>query len=435
MVWVIALNKFTKPGFEHLRWRLLLFYLTAMAMILGVAAVGVYVFFTRSLYRQLDDKLLTLAQAATPSLAEVRKQGVLHLGRVDEIPWLDLFKRDQQSLEWFSPKGQLLAKEGTILLALPPQVGSQTLKRARIHTVTIPVYRGKRGFSAARPQLIGYIRASQSIEGVDNLQDKLRWGLGVGGAMALGFVGISGIWLTQKAIEPIEQSFQQLKQFTADASHELRSPLTVIKTSVGVIQNHPERVHPLNTKKVSAIASATNQMTRLVADLLLLARSDATAPAPIVESVPVFLDQVLQDLLNILEPQAQTKKITLKSKLLPDLFVIGDSSQLIRLFSNLLENALQYTPAQGTVTLSMVRLRRSVVVKVEDTGIGIAPERLQYIFQRFWRADRARAQRTVGQGLGLAISQAIAQNHGGKITVSSQVGAGSCFRVHLPLDR
>lgn len=435
MVWVIALNKITKPGFDHLRWRLLLFYLTAMAMILGVAAVGVYVFFTRSLYRQLDDKLLTLAQAATPSLTEVRNQGVFHLGRVDEIPWLDLFKRDQQSLEWFSPKGQLLAKEGTILLALPPQVGSQTFKRASIYTVTIPVYRGKRGFSAARPQLIGYIRASQSTKEVDNLQDKLRWGLGVGGAMALGFVGISGIWLTQKAIEPIEQSFQQLKQFTADASHELRSPLTVIKTSVGVIQNHPERVHPLNTKKVSAIASATNQMTHLVADLLLLARSDSASAAPIVESVPVFLDKLLQERLDLLDPQAQAKKITLKSNLLPELFVIGDPSQLARLFSNLLENALQYTPAQGTVTLSMMRLRRSVVVRVEDTGIGIAPERLQYIFQRFWRADKARAHRTVGLGLGLAISQAIAHNHRGKITVSSQVGAGSCFRVHLPLVR
>jgi len=436
MVWVIALSKLTKPEFESLRWRLLLFYLSAMATILAVSALGVYAFFTRSLYQQLDDKLLTLAQAAAPSLAAVRNEGVLHLGKVDELAWTDLFKRDQQSLEWFTPDGKLLAKEGSIDLALSPQVGSQTFQEVQIHTVTIPVYKGKRKLDPNRPpQLVGYIRASQSTDEVESLKRKLRWGLSMGGLMALGFVGLSGIWLTRRATKPVEQSLQQLKQFTADASHELRSPLTVIKTSIEVIQNHPERIHPSDTKKIRAIASATNQMARLVGDLLLLARSDVSPVAPAVELTPVALDRILLEVINLLEPQAQAKRIQVAWQLLNNLTITGNTDQLTRLFTNLLENALQYTPSGGSVAVSMVRLRRSVVVKVEDSGIGIAAERLPFVFQRFWRADRARSRRAGGLGLGLAIAQAIAQHHGGKITVSSQVGIGSCFRVHLPLGR
>lgn len=434
MVWVTALSKFTKPDFESLRWRLLLFYLSIMAGILAASALIVYGFFTRSLYQQLDDKLLTLAQAAAPSLAEVKDQGVLHLGKVDELAWIDLFKRDQQSLEWFSPDRRLLAKEGTIHLSLQPRVGSQTFFQAKIHTVTIPVYKGKGKLDASNPpQLVGYIRASQSTKDVESLRAKLRWGLGMGGLMALGFVGISGIWLTRRAIEPVEQSLEQLKQFTADASHELRSPLTVIKTSIDVIQNHPERIHSADTKKIRAIASATNQMTRLVGDLLLLARSEVTTVAPAVELTPMVLDKILLEAINLLEPQTQAKGIGVMVHPLQNLWITGNADQLMRLFANLLENALQYTPGGGSVIISMVRLRRSVVVKVEDTGIGIAPERLPFIFQRFWRADKARSRRAGGMGLGLAIAQVIAQHHGGKITVSSQVGLGSCFRVHLPL--
>ncbi|MBD3561321.1 ATP-binding protein, partial [Planktothrix sp. FACHB-1355] len=140
-----------------------------------------------------------------------------------------------------------------------------------------------------------------------------------------------------------------------------------------------------------------------------------------------------EDLLEMLELQAEEKEIYLKSNLLVGIFVKGDAVKLMRLFANLLENALQYTPAGGTVTLTMKNVDKYVFVSVEDTGIGIAPEHLKSVFDRFWRADKARSRRQGGQGMGLAIAQAIAQFHGCEITVSSEVGVGSCFRVRLPL--
>ena len=423
------------PIFQGLRWRLLLSYLMVMAAILSAFGTGVYVFFSRSLYRQLDKKLLTLAQAAASSFAEVEVKGSQYLNQVDKVPWRDIFNRDQQSLEWFNDQGQLLASKGVIQLELPPKTGSRTSLRkqdsAHIRTFTISVFKDS-SIPNQPPSLEGYIRASQSTEDIKIVQNQILWGLGMGGMMTLGLVGLGGFWLTQKAIEPIERSFKQLKQFTADASHELRGPLTAIKASVDVMGNHPERIHPKDAKKLVAIASATDQMICLTEDLLFLARTDAAASTSDSQWSPVFLNKVLQNLMELLEPLAQDKKIALKFQGVARVFVLGNEAQLNRLFSNLLENAIKYTPSGGSILLSLAKHNRFVIVRVEDTGIGIAPEQLPLVFNRFWRADKVRSPREGGMGLGLAIAQAIAQRHGGKISVSSQVNVGSCFQVRLP---
>lgn len=196
-------------------------------------------------------------------------------------------------------------------------------------------------------QLEGYIRASESTKEVEVLLQKLSWGLGLGGIMALFFSRIGGMWLTQQALEPIEQSFQRLKQFTADASHDLPSPLTAINTAVEVMQSHPERIHPLDAKKLVAIASATDQLTHLAEDLLFLARTDAAVAPQSLEWTSVPLDEILQNLVELLQPQAQAKGITVTSHLLAGICVNGDATQLTRLFSNLLENVLKYTRRGG----------------------------------------------------------------------------------------
>ncbi|MEW6499014.1 MAG: two-component sensor histidine kinase, partial [Cyanobacteriota bacterium] len=194
--------------FQGLRLRLLLSQLMVMAAILSVFGIGVYAFLSHNLYRQLDKKLLTLAQSATPSLVEVKVKGSQHLDQVDEVPWRDIFNRDKQSLEWFSAEGKLLASRGVLELAVSPEVGSQTLKRVQkpyqIRTFTISVF--KDGSNRSQPFLEGFIRASQSTEDIETIQSQLLWGLGMGGMMTLGLVAIGGLWLTQNALEPIERS-------------------------------------------------------------------------------------------------------------------------------------------------------------------------------------------------------------------------------------
>ncbi|MEM9275187.1 MAG: HAMP domain-containing sensor histidine kinase [Cyanobacteria bacterium P01_F01_bin.143] len=431
---------------QGLRWRLLIYYLAVIASILSVFVAGVYIFFGRALYGQLDKKLLTLAQSAASSFASVENEGESYLTAVDKVPWRDIFNRDQQSLEWFDADGELLGSKGSFRLEIELEPGAvngevnyhqdkesiEEMIQVPIRAYTISVFK-----DSAIPDnpatLEGFIRASQSIEDIEGVQNRLFFVLIGGAGVTLMLSGLGGIWLTQEAIAPIRASFLQLKQFTADASHELRGPLTAIKASIDLMKTHPERVHPKDIKKITAISSATDQMGQLIEDLLFLARTDKKVVMPKREKKSVSLDQILKDIIVLLEPFAQNKKITLKSKIDSGFLVLGEKSQLTRLFSNLLQNALQYTTEGGNVTLELYKQSRSAIITIRDTGIGISPEQLPHIFDRFWRADKARSRREGGTGLGLAIVKAIAENHGGRISVTSNVNVGSCFQVKLPL--
>ena len=280
--------------------------------------------------------------------------------------------------------------------------------------------------------LQGYVRTSEPLAEVEEELERLRWGLGWSGLVALVGCGIGSWWLTQQSLQPIEQSFQRLKQFTADASHELRSPLTAIHTSVEVMQTHPERIHPADSRKLTVIASATAQMTQMIEDLLLLARADGEVLHQPSQTI-LPLNELLEEVVDSFALQAEAKSIALKADLAIATPVKGDANQLKRAFHNLLANALQYTPEGGTVTVTASTQDDWVTVKITDTGIGIAPEHLSLVFDRFWRADQARTRRAGGSGLGLAIVQGIVRSHRGEITVSSQLEVGSCFQVHLPL--
>ena len=421
-----------------LRSRLLLYYLIVMAAILGVFGSGVYVLFSRNLDRQLEKRLITLSQFAAQSLPAVKENGQKHLDSPQSIAaWRDIFNRDRQSLEWFDEEGNLIGRKGLISLGdVPPEVGTKNIRQAngntiaRTHTLSAILSQPNQPGTT-----IGYVRASQSLEEREAAQEELLRILLIGGMLTLILVGLGGFWLTGKAIEPIEASFLQLKQFTADASHELRSPLTAIKASVDIMRNHPERVHPKDVKKLEAIAGATLQMNEMLGDLLFLARADADSDLPVNERklTPVLLNQVLQNCFVLLEPLANEKQIVFQSKFRDELKVWGDIAQLSRLFSNLLENALQYTPEEGRVSLDLYRQNRFAVISVRDTGIGIAPDQIDKVFDRFWRANKARSRREGGTGLGLAISQAIVKRHGGKISVTSELNIGTCFLVRIPL--
>ncbi|MEL7475870.1 MAG: HAMP domain-containing sensor histidine kinase [Cyanobacteria bacterium J06642_12] len=433
-------------------------YLLVMAATVVAFQAGVYILFNRSLYREIDRKLLTLAQSASPSLASILDEGEEYLDDVEEVPWRDIFNRDRQSLEWFNARGELLARKGTLIISAPHRLRTQEFA---LGSPPIPVRAYTISAFSDDPEtgervLEGYIRASQSIEVLNQERLQIVQILGISGAAAVVLIGAGGLWLTRRALKPVEESFNYLKQFTADASHELRSPLTAISLSVDVLQRHPERIHPSDIRKIDAIASAARQMTRLTEDLLLLTRTDSSNRLPSRREV-ILLKTMLADVVDRVTPQADLKSLTLvvppafrgttrptassepstgaDAKKLELVKVRGDKLQLQRLFANLVENAIQYTPSGGQIAIDAAVGPSAVTISVEDSGIGIGPDMLPYIFQRFWRADRARSRRSKGSGLGLAIAQAIARQHGGEISVTSVVNVGSTFHVRLPILR
>ncbi|PSF37487.1 hypothetical protein C7H19_09980 [Aphanothece hegewaldii CCALA 016] len=424
--------------FQSSRSRLLLYYLLVMAAILCLFSAAFFGLFSRSLYHQIDKNLETLARVAVPSFNQI-SQSSDYLNNLDEVPWREIFNSEQQSLEWFDSQERLLASQGNLKLVFPPKLGFWTLisdrelipYQIRTFTLSITLDRSIQGQSPLK----GYIRSSQTTEELQTVQNQFLWQLGISIIAVLGLIAISGLWLTKKALEPVMQSFKQLQQFTADASHELRGPLTAIKASVDVMRNHPERFEQKDAKKIAAISSATEQMTHLTQDLLFLARSEAKGKPTASEWHCLALDTLLDDLYDWFESAAEAKDIEFNCYFSGTTKIRGDQAQLSRLFSNLIENALNYTPQAGKITISLVQQNQSAKVSISDTGIGIPSDSLPFVFDRFWRADQARSHRQGGTGLGLAIAQAIARSHGGQITVSSKLGQGSCFQVILPLYR
>lgn len=406
--------------FKQIQDRLLISYLIVLASILGTFAIAVRIVYAHSLKQQLTDELTTLGQGAVSS-AEFN-HGQLEVG--NDVSVKDLIARGQ-ALQWFNLQGQLRVQQGKAVSTLPFssretfQIQSSS---PRIQSVILPLV------GRSSQQQLGYVRASQSLEELDENLRKLDWGLSSGIVMALILSGVGGVWLTRQAMHPIEESFQRLKQFTADASHELRSPLMAIKSNVAVALKYSEGMRPSDAEKFEAIASATHQMTHLTEDLLLLARTDQAANP---DFQPVYLTQILEQLVERYQLQAHKKQIVLHAHLTDSVWVVGDAAQLAQLFTNLITNALHYTLNGGIVEVTLSRIGQNLLVDVKDTGIGIAPDHLARVFDRFWRADQSRAYWDGGSGLGLAIAHSIAQSHGGTISVSSQVKTGSCFTVRL----
>ncbi|MEH2238521.1 sensor histidine kinase [Nostoc sp.] len=409
--------------FQKTRYQLLLSYLVVFASLLGIFALAVRVMFTRSLSQRLTENLMILGQSAAAN-AEL-KNGRPQLE--NDFPIQELITY-HQALQWYDLQHRLVGQQGKYVLTLPFSLNQtmqfQKIGKVRLQGITLPVIDNDNG------RLIGYVRASQSLKEFDETLTELDWGLGIGVVITLVLSSVGGVWLTRKAMQPIERSFQRLKQFTGDASHELRTPLMAITANVEVALEYPEGMRSTDAKKFQVIASAADQMIRLTEDLLLLARSDQIK---ISKRKIVNLAEILHQLAHLYQPQADAKEINLTAKLSEPLYVQGDSVQLTRVFVNLIENALQYTKVTGTVEIQTNLVAQQVYVSVKDTGIGIAPEHLQQVFERFWRADEARSYRSRGFGLGLAIAQSLVQNHGGTLTVTSQLEVGSCFTVCLPV--
>ena len=228
-----------------------------------------------------------------------------------------------------------------------------------------------------------------------------------------------------QTLERLERLFIAQQRLLADVSHELRTPLTSVRGNIDLMR----RMGEADPESMSVIQDEIERMTRLVGDLLLLARADSGG-LPI-KREPVELDNLLFEVyrqVNILHPT-----INLEITVVDQVCVLGDSDRLKQLVINLVDNAIKYTPDQGTVSLSLSKDTAWARLEIADTGIGIPPEDLPHIFDRFYRVDKARSRSMGGSGLGLAIAKWIAQAHGGGIKVISGIGQGTTFTITLPL--
>lgn len=335
-------------------------------------------------------------------------------------------------VRWYNAQGRLVRFFGVVpanQLNTPP--GYQTIQPTDpllqhhrwLRQITLPV--------EGRTGTLGYLQVATPLTETHNQLQELQLALTLAVPIALGLIGLTGWLLSGIAMQPLRQSYQQLQRFTADASHELRSPLSAILTNaqVGLMltSNDSRFQSPLEN-----IVDSAKSMGVLVNNLLLLARHQGRLAS---ESLKLLtLNPFLAEIVAQFRELAEARDIQLNYELPEQAIQIwADPGLLRQVIENLLSNACKYTSTGGSVLLRLVPHPGWAVIQVIDTGIGIPETDLPYVFDRFYRVDTARSLDSGGSGLGLAIVQQIVQAHGGHIRVTSVVGQGSTFQVELPL--
>jgi heavy metal sensor kinase len=464
-----------------IRTKLTFWYTTLLTI--SILAFGVI--FSYTLSRIIIDG----ADKRITSVADILARGVLRPPRTLSLPeHFDLIferffgiKTAGNYIQVITPDGRIEAKSSTLedfnlplsksayFNALHGRVSYETTKTTAnfpIRIVTYPIM--------SEGRLDGILQVGASMEGTQEIVHATFYLFIFGGPITILLAGIIGWFLAGKTLKPVdkitqlarkigaenlnerlkapgprdeigrlaetfnemiarlERSFRQMKQFTADASHELKTPLTIMKGEIEVSLKTEKSIEGLRAVLLSTLEE-TDRMSYIVKNLLDLARADTDEMPLLLKEVR--LDQIISERFENSLKLAMDKGLELRIAKNTPVTVSGDPVALGQLIFNLINNAVKYTENGGRVELSLDTDKDSAIIKVADTGIGISKEDIPYILDRFYRVDKARTGGAGGAGLGLSICKGIVDAHGGRMEIESELGKGTTFIVYLPLAR
>ncbi|NBD23095.1 sensor histidine kinase [Paenibacillus glycinis] len=280
------------------------------------------------------------------------------------------------------------------------------------------------------------IIVAQEVTNDNELLAQLRWAFAGFALLMLAVGGAAGFILAGRSMGPIVQAFQRQEQFTSDASHELRTPLSILKSAYEVLEEQSDKLPDFHRNVLMKFGREIHHMSRLVENLLVLARSDNGRLELVVSRFS--LRYTIRQVMEQLEPIAASKHVQLvwenrqSASVEDEAMIQADEVRIRQLILILIENAIQYNREGGSVTVSLETNPQKASFIVRDTGIGIENEHLPRVFERFYRMDKARTRRSEGTGLGLAIAKQIVDAHRARIEVWSTPQVGTTFRVTLP---
>lgn len=475
--------------FKSLRFKLTVWYVLILAILLGSFSSFLYFTLSNILYRSVDNKLRSLAGLiASESASPLSKFG---FGDMDQTFEASMnVKPIGKFIQVLDESGRIGQKSDNLKNVQLP-ISLSALRNASngiesfetrhsfgntpLRIMTLPVIEGN--------HIARIVQVASSLEDVEDALNTLFIILIITVPSALVLASLGGQFLANKALKPVDhitqtarlitsqnlnqrikplkvkdeisrlietfnemisrldKSFQQIKQFSSDASHELKTPLTILKGEVEVALRK-ERAAQEYEQILRSNLEEINRMSTIVEDLLLLSKTD-------IEEVPlhkehVHLTEILRDVVVQVTILAQAKQIHIHmSNSDGDITVLGDALRIRELLLNLIENGIKYTPERGSVSITLETEKKPegsagepigfVKIIISDTGIGIEKKNQEKIFDRFFRVDKARSREQGGSGLGLSICKWIVEAHQGEISVESELGRGSSFIVKLPL--
>lgn len=438
--------------FSRSRWRLASWYAAILSIILLICALGVYEAIAHAHRITINQELESVAGTLHDSLLPVLQQpGQLEPEVQELLPntclvgtscyngdrfqsyRLGVIGQDKYYLRMFNLSKNLVAVAG--MQPKLPQVSNQQQWETLIDAEGTRYRQISFLLHTQNGRNWGYLQVGRNLRDFDTYVANVKWILMLGVPLVVLLVMAASWWLAGFAIRPIYQSYRQMQQFTADAAHELRTPLAAIQATAQSNLMLPTLSENKAKNTLKSIVRQNKRLSYLVADLLTLCRIDGELSSNTSyknKRERISLSDLIVEVEEELAALAMASEIELTSQIRrSQIQVIGDRQQLYRLIVNLVTNAIQYTPAGGKVILTLIEEHHSAIVCIRDTGIGISQTEQKQIFDRFYRVDKARS-RSSGAGLGLAIAKAIAHAHNGSLEVQSEVGKGSSFTVRLP---
>ena len=459
--------------FKTIRVRLTLWYIALLALILLAFSAALYLTLAHSLYQQVDSTLRVNAEQLAGAVNIEQGQINFQSSEGDSSEAANI--RASGYLVRLVDANGRVADTSARLATLP--VSSAALDAARggqtpLESVAVKglTYRLYTRPISENGIFYGALQIAQPLDEVDSALRQLLVLLLAIVPLTLALASGGGYWFAQRALAPMDRitraaqrisaadlrqrlnlnlpddevgrlartfdamlarlddAFRREREFTANASHELRTPLTVMRGEIDVTLNRP-RTPDEYRRVLRGLGGDVDRLTRLANDLLMLARAEA-GKLPL-QLGAVNAARLLQAVTEEMRPLAEERGITLRERADETLTLWADEDKLLHILFNLVENALKFTPRGGAVTLSAARAGDRAALSIADTGIGIAPEHLPHIFERFYRADEARASRPGGAGLGLAIARALVLAQGGTIEAHSVVGQGTTFTIRM----
>jgi signal transduction histidine kinase len=422
--------------FERARLRLTAWYVSLLAVILVLFDVGVLSIMDRSLQANLADDLEHKAAQASAAIVDLGGSTYFDRNQLANDPgWADV------SLFASTSTGSVIQTANPVSSSvLPNRIGMNMAMSGHAQLTTVgsgrrafvvfsePIY-SRAEIASGRPAVVGVVQVARSLQTITDAITGLTTLLLAASVLALMLAFFGGLWLAGRTLKPIRESLLQQKQFVSDASHELRTPVTVIRTAAEAIlrQRHPTeaRVRQL----AQDIVSESIQLGSLVQDLGVLAVADSRS---VMRHELVDVQALMAAVAESGRIRGEARGVRLDAALTASGVIDGDPVRLRQLFGILLDNAAKFAPPGTAIELRAEVIGQRLKVAVVDHGPGIPTAELPRIFERFYRGEAERQRE--GSGLGLAIAQWIAEGHGGVIAVRSVEGQGSEFLVELPVS-
>lgn len=421
--------------FTKLRNRFLLLNLVTISLMMLVAFVSIYIITNREVRKDIDMELYKTADSYQFPGSSNRPRSI---GNSTEPPPIDKGRMDKGD----GPLGRSVSfmlqtdKEWNLIANKSQfEMDSDFYKLALEEAVSID--KGKGQFHLDGSDWIftvqstsdGFMLVFLEITAQQGILTNLIYTFTVVGSLMLIIIFFTSRFFANRSITPVKEAFDKQKQFIADASHELKTPLAIINTNTDVLLSNSEDTVQNQAKWLHYIKSETERMTQLTNDLLYLTQMDDSRATMIFTRFDV--SEAVENIILTMEAVIFEKELALDYDIEPDLTVYGNREQFQQVVMILLDNAVKYTNPKGSVTLTLTRQHNDVILAVSNTGEGIASEHLARIFDRFYRTDASRSRSQGGYGLGLAIAKSIIDQHKGKIYAKSVPGKSTTFYVHL----